>query len=139
MHVLRPQKKEMTSVLGGKLASGRWAHLKQADCPRTARLIIDKRYRFILRFGNWEWRAGKNEAAGRFFEPSFKEDKMTVSRAALSALTKTLFSKTPIVRSFLASAHWYDLQCQVIHPPTPNTHRRALSRMSSEICFFVNY
>jgi hypothetical protein len=77
-----------------------------------------------------------------------KEDKMTASRAALSALTKTPFSKTPVLRSFLArvaSAQnpqtqnpqkrvWYNLQCQVIHTPTPNTNRRALSCMSSEIC-----
>ena len=63
----------------GELATGGWAHLVALG-PRGSSPKND------IKLGNWKWRAGKIEAAGRFFEPS--EDKTNASRAALSAHRK---------------------------------------------------
>jgi hypothetical protein len=35
-------------VPGGELATGGWAHLRQADCPRTTRLIIENMIRNLI-------------------------------------------------------------------------------------------
>jgi hypothetical protein len=44
---------------------GGWAHLKRADCRRTARLIVDVSLGLEL-----EVAGGKNKVERRFFEPS---------------------------------------------------------------------
>ena len=61
--------------------TGGWAHLNQADCRRTARLIIDWNL-------HWKWRVGEIEAKRRFCELSKGESgrmaEETVSRADLT-------------------------------------------------------
>ena len=50
---------------GCELAMGGWAHLKRADCRRTARLIVDVSLELELGVAG-----GKNKVERRFFEPS---------------------------------------------------------------------
>ena len=56
---------------GDELATGGWAHLKQADCRRTAKLIIEIALEFEL-----GWRAGKVflEVVRRFRPKGIAED-----------------------------------------------------------------